>query len=237
MSHGRLYLEFCGEDHVLDPGDVLTFGRCGDLVVDDNPYLHRLVGRIRSRNGAWWLENLGRTLVLTVRDAAGPSSSTLGPGAAQALVYGEFACSFAAGPTRYELLGSLEAHEWETDLMGPDGLEGARTLDWGKVELNPDQRLLLLAMCEERLLDPTRVEQPMPTNRQRAARLGWTVTKFNRKLDHLCEKLARAGVAEVHGDLGASAIDRRRRVVEHAIGARLVTVDELSLLDREDRAA
>lgn len=237
MTHGRLYLEFCGEDHVLVPGDVLTFGRHGDLVIDTNPYLHRLVGRISSRSDAWWLENLGRTLALTVRDAHGPSSATLGPGSAHALVHGEFTCSFVAGPTRYELVGALEEHEWATDLLGQDGRDGIRTLDWGKVDLNPDQRLLLLAMCEERLRCPNAAREPMPTNRERAARLGWTATKFNRKLDHLCEKLARAGVSGVHGDLGASATDRRRKVVEHALAARLVTVEELVLLDQPDRAA
>ena len=41
----RLYLEFCGEDWTLSDGASLSFGRCAELVIDDNPYLHRLVGR------------------------------------------------------------------------------------------------------------------------------------------------------------------------------------------------
>lgn len=237
MESGRLYLDYCGEDLRLDPGERLTFGRSADLVIDDNPYLHRLLGRFSCRSGVWWLENLGRQVALTVRESGGPGTSTVGPGSAAAIVYGEFTCGFSAGPTRYEIEGALERHEWDTDLLGEDGLDGTRTLEWGRVELNDDQLLLLVAMCEERLLDPSDREAPMPTNRQRAARLGWTVTKFNRKLDHLCEKLHRAGVAGVHGGLGASALERRRRVVDHAIEARLVTARDLPLLDRHGRAA
>ncbi len=231
MRSGRLYLEFCGEDHRLDPGDSLTFGRDGDLVIDENPYLHRRLGRFSDRDGVWWLDNLGSSIGMTVRDLGGPNTATVGPGSSLAIAHGEFAISFAAGPPRYELAGGLERHEWATDLLGEDGLDGTRTLDWGRVELNPDQKLLLVAMCEERLRNPSALDLPVPANRQRAARLGWTVTKFNRKLDHLCEKLHRAGVPDVHGGLGASAVDRRRRVVDHAIAAGLVTADDLELLD------
>lgn len=236
-TNGRLYLEFCGEDLRLEPSESLTFGRAGDLVIDDNPYLHRLVGRVTNRGGVWWLENLGRSIALAVTELDGPSGSTVGPGTSVALVHGEFAVRFSAGPARYELIGALEAHEWDTDLLGPDGLAGARTLEWGRVELNPDQHLLLVALCERRLRDPSRADLPVPPNRERAARLGWTVTKFNRKLDHLCEKLHRAGVAGVHGGLGASAVERRRRLVEHALAVGLVTRDDLGLLDEHHRAA
>jgi hypothetical protein len=59
-------------------------------------------------------------------------------------------------------------------------------------------------------------------------RLGWTLAKFNRKLDHLCEKLARSGVRGVHGDLGLLASDRRRVLVEHAVAVGLVRVDDLA---------
>ena len=38
------------------------------------------------------------------------------------------------------------------------------------------------------------------TNREVAARLGWSLTKFNRKLDNVCQKLKKAGVQGLHGD-------------------------------------
>ena len=64
----RLYLEFCGEDWTLGDGESLSFGRAGDLVIDDNPYLHRIVGRFVCRDGAWWLDNIGSRVTLAVRD-------------------------------------------------------------------------------------------------------------------------------------------------------------------------
>ena len=40
-----LVVEFAGDERVLTPGDELTFGRSADLVIDENRYLHRLIGR------------------------------------------------------------------------------------------------------------------------------------------------------------------------------------------------
>jgi hypothetical protein len=233
----RLFVDFCGEERALAPGDSLTFGRDAQLCIDDNPYLHRVLGRFVDRGGVWWLEHLGRRGTLVVRDVHGPSTSVLAPGAATALSHAELSIDFGAGPTRYQLRGALEAEEWAVDLLGPEGLGGTRTLDWGRVELNDDQRLLLLVMCEQRLLDPARVDAPVLTGRQGAARLGWSLPKFTRKLDHLCQKLARAGVVGVHGDVGAEAVDRRRVLVEHALAVPLVRVEELRLLDRTEPAA
>lgn len=234
---GTLFVDFCGEERAVAPGGELTFGRSGGLEIDDNPYLHRLLGRFVERDGVWWLEHLGSRVPLQVRDANGPSSALIAPGTSAALTHGEFVLTFSAGPTNYELLGALETDEWAIDLLGPDGLAGTRTLEWGRVELNGDQRLLLLAMCERRLIDPSAVDAPIIANRRGAARLGWSLPKFNRKLDHLCEKLHRAGVAGVHGGLGAGAADRRRRLVEHALEARLVNPDDLALLDHLGSAA
>lgn len=228
---GRLFLDFCGEERSVAPGGDLTFGRSGDLEIDDNPYLHRLLGRFVERDGVWWLEHLGRRTPMTVRDAHGPSVATVAPGTSAAITHGEFLLSFSAGPTNYEVLGALEEHEWAIDLLGPVGLAGTRTLEWGRVELNADQRLLLIALCEHRLVEPGDPDRPLPTNRQGAARLGWSLSKFNRKLDHLCEKLHRAGIAGVHGGAGDSAVQRRRRVVDHALEVGLVTSDDVEQLD------
>jgi hypothetical protein len=66
-----------------------------------------------------------------------------------------------------------------------------------------------------------------------ALRLGWTLTKFNRKLDHLCAKLAREGVRGLRGGPDALATDRREALVEHAITVGLVSDDDLGLLARQ----
>ena len=63
-----------------------------------------------------------------------------------------------------------------------------------------------------------------------ADRLGWTITKFNRKLDHLCAKLAREGVRGLRGGPDGLALDRRLALVDHAVDVRLVTAEDLGLL-------
>ena len=234
---GRVIIEFCGQEWSLAPGEELTFGRTGDLVVDDNPYLHRTVGHIGHVGGAWWLRNVGRRVAMTVLDRTGSSSATIGPGSSTALVHGEFMVAFAAGPSVYEISGTLEDVERAADL-GRDGLEGGAegsdqlpvTLEWGRVELNDDQRALLTVMCSERLRFPADRFAPVPSNRSCAAMLGWTQAKFNRKLDHLCEKLHRAGVRGVHGDVSLLASDRRRVLVDHAVQAGLVSLADLQAL-------
>ncbi len=70
----------------------------------------------------------------------------------------------------------------------------------------------------------------LPTSSQAAKRLGWTTTKFNRKLDNVCDKLSKLGVRGLQGDLGALASNRRARLVEYALAVRLVTRHDLELL-------
>ena len=65
-----------------------------------------------------------------------------------------------------------------------------------------------------------------------AARLGWPVTKFNRKLDNVCGKLADVGVRGLHGGPAKLASSRKARLVEYAMAARIVTVEDLDLLPR-----
>ncbi|MGO1174309.1 MAG: hypothetical protein ACTMKU_08400, partial [Actinomycetaceae bacterium] len=50
-------------------------------------------------------------------------------------------------------------------------------------------------------------------------------------LDNVCDKLARYGVRGLRGGQGKLAVNRRARLVEHAVASRLVTNDELELLD------
>jgi hypothetical protein len=227
----RLCIEFCGEEHTLAPGDSLSFGREGDLVVDENPYLHRVLGVFRHAEGHWWLDNTGRSISVRVHDCDGPTAAVVAPGHSVALRIAEFVCTFVAGPTRYALDGSLTdpaLRPAEGRHPDDDGT-GRRTLEWGVVELNDDQRLLLVGLAEGRLRNEP--EWTPPPKAASARRLGWSTAKYNRKLDHLCEKLDRAGVEGLCGVEGLQAADRRRRLVDHALAHRLVCADDLVLLD------
>lgn len=67
-----------------------------------------------------------------------------------------------------------------------------------------------------------------------AARLGRPLTKFNRKLDNVCEKLDRVGVRGLRGGrVEGAASNRRTALVEHAVSTLMVTAEDLPLLDEE----
>jgi hypothetical protein len=71
----------------------------------------------------------------------------------------------------------------------------------------------------------------LPSSAAAAQRLGWSLTRFNRKLDNVCDKLDRQGVPGLRGGVAASATNRRVRLVEYAVASRLITRDDLPLLD------
>jgi hypothetical protein len=228
-----LVVEFAGDERVLSPGDDLTFGRSGDLVIDDNRYLHRSVGQFSWNNGMWWLANTGSSIALRLADTVGPSYTRVAPGSTVPLVYETATITFEAGGLPYELRTELlvEAPLYAIDLAtsaddGETDLEATTTA--GSLPLNDEQRLLLVALCEPRLRGDTANE--LGTNRQIASRLGWTITKFNRKLDWLCQKYAAAGVSGLRGSSDLLARDRRLRLVEHALDAGVVTARDLALL-------
>jgi hypothetical protein len=99
------------------------------------------------------------------------------------------------------------------------------------VPFTPSQRLLILALAEPILRQQGRGTASVPTSAEAAARLGWALTRFNRKLDNVCQKLAKVGVEGVHGAPGVLASNRRARLVEFALSVRLVTPEDLPLLD------
>jgi hypothetical protein len=223
-----MQVEFCGE-WVTVPDDVtFTIGREGDLVLDDNPYLHRRFLELSHRDGLWWLANVGGTLSATLADHEARMQAWLSPGASMPVVFGHTAVRFSAGPTAYE----LNLHLAEPVFVAPperDDADGTVTI--GRTTLNLEQRLLVLALAEPALRRGGSGAATLPSSAAAATRLGWPLTKFNRKLDNVCQKLGRAGVRGLHGDAARLASGRRARLVEYALAVRLVTPDDLALLD------
>lgn len=225
-----LKVDFCGEIYEPDPQTAFLIGREADLVVDDeNPFLHRQFLQITRQGDLWWLTNVGSQLTATVADPQGGMQAWLAPGSAMPLVFPRTIVWFTAGPTTYEfdievegsLYDAVESHV-ETD--------GSITV--GAVSLTPDQKLLIVALCEPILRRGDRGAGSVPQSAAAAARLGWSITKFNRKLDNVCEKLADLGVRGLHGGPTRLAVSRKARLVEYAMSSRLVTVDDLDLLGR-----
>ena len=97
-----LKIEFCGEWYeVVHPRDF-HIGRESDLVIDDNPYLHRRFLRIYEDFGMWWLSNVGNLLSATVTDSTGQVQAWLAPGARLPIVFPQMQVLFSAGSTTYE---------------------------------------------------------------------------------------------------------------------------------------
>ena len=115
------------------------------------------------------------------------------------------------------------------DVRRPDDEVGAATV--GRVSFTPDQKLLVVALCEPFLRRREAGTNQIPSSAAAADRLGWTLTRFNRKLDNVCQKLADAGTRGLHGGVGKLATNRKARLVEHALSTKLVTEDDLALLD------
>jgi HAMP domain-containing protein len=222
-----LTVDYCGEIYTAEPGAVLVIGRDADIAIDDNPFLHRHFLELSNRGDLWWLSNVGTMLSATVADEFGGLQAWLGPGARLPLVFPRTVVWFTAGPTTYELDVILSGWLFEPVRQRSE-LAGSVTV--GRVSLTPDQHLLLVGLCEPVLRRQNRGGAASPTSNAVADRLGWTPTKFNRKLDNVCDKLARLGVRGLHGDASRLATSRKARLVEHALATQLVTAADLALL-------
>lgn len=230
LSPGELRVEFAGEWYSPDPAGEFVIGREGDLVIDDNPYLHRAFLRLVHANGLWWMCNDGSRLAATLSDSDGRTQSWLAPGARVPIVFGQMALTFSAGSTTYEINLFTQAPPFEHTPVVVDD-DGETTI--GQVALTPSQKLLILSLAETRLRRPGSGAVDVPSSAAAAARLGWSGTRFTRKLDNVCEKFDRIGVEGLRGGANGYAVNRRVRLVEYAVTSLLVTADDLPLLDAE----
>jgi hypothetical protein len=223
----RLHLEFCGEWHAVEAPGPFTLGREGDLSIDENPYLHRVFLALRW-DRFWWLDNVGGTLAATVSDRDGVMHSFFAPGATLPLVFPVTDVRFTAGPTSY----LLALHTEDAPLtLASTVVTGSGLTTMRPMALTTNQKQLVLALAEPALLASGTAASTIPSSAVAAERLGWTITKFNRQLDSVCQKLGKAGVRGLHGGGGGLATSRRARLVEYALATRLVSAEDLPLLD------
>lgn len=223
-----LIITFESEVCEVGPGQSLTFGRAGDLVIDpSNRLLHRVFGRFSDQDGQWWLANEGRSAAILVTDQQSASYTRVVAGASLPLPFADALISFSAGRANYRLRSQTSAIDTsgagsETVLPG-----GSATLTTGALVFNDEQFELLVALSRNRLDGPITIAD-LPANRELAHALGWTITKFNRKLDNLCAKLTRAGVAGLQGSVADVAQDRRVQLANFAVEQGIVAASDLS---------
>ena len=226
-----LKIEFCGEWYEVAHPNDFHIGRESDLVIDDNPYLHRRFLRIYEDFGMWWLGNVGKLLSATVTDATGQVQAWLAPGARLPIVFPQMQVLFSAGSTTYEFT-IHSAEDYYNTSAAVAGSGGSTTIE--PIPLTSSQRLLVVALAEQVLRQSSPGRGEIPASAEAAARLHWSMTTFNRKLDNVCEKLDKIGVAGLRGGKANLATHRRLRLVEYAVATRLVSRDDLYLIDRND---
>jgi hypothetical protein len=231
MVEAGLTVLFCGEEFPVEAGRQLTIGRRGDVEIDDNPFLHRTFLVILEQGGLWWLSNVGSTLTAAIADDTGLLQAWLAPGARIPLALTRTVVWFTAGPTTYDFEIVVDNPAFAAAMPDLGALEALGEMTVGRVSFTPDQKLLMVALCEGSLSCSRPGTSQIPSSAAAAARIGWTVTRFNRKLDNVCQKLADAGTRGLHGGIGRLASNRKSRLVEHALSTRLVTAGDLALLD------
>ena len=231
----ELHIFFIDELTAAQSGDVVTFGRSGDIEVDEaNRYMHRIVGTFFDQDNVWWLTNNSKHGNLTL-SAAGGRLTRLPPAAVAALTEVSGTVRFDSGPTTYELGWTLPGQD---PLMPPTSSDEQDDVDmsvdatrqFGIVNLNHEQKQLLVALAEPVLIDSTAPTSDLPANASIAHRLGWSAKKLDRKLDYLCARLASEGVRGLRGEKGFEAIDRRSRLIEHAMSSGMINADDLPII-------
>jgi hypothetical protein len=224
-------IEYCGDRLCVDRSPF-TIGRDADLALDDlNRHVHRQFLRLSELQGMWLMTNVGSRLTATVSDVEGRLEAFLAPGGVLPIVLAETRVRFTAGPTTYEFTLHLDEPMFCSPAAEVDD-DGETTI--GRVLMTADQLRLILALAEPVLRGSGRAATSLPSNQEAARRLGWRLTRFNRKLDSVCQKLAARGVRGLHGEPGRLASNRRARLVEYAIAVRMVTQHDLVLLDEGD---
>ncbi len=226
-----LRLEFAGEWHELSADRPFIIGREGDLEIDDNPYLHRHFLELQYRDGLWWMANIGVRLAATISSAGGAVQSWLSPGARMPLVFERSVIVFTAGPVTYEFSLHTEQAPYDVSRQVEVSMSGETTVM--PARFTPLQKQLIVALAEPMLRREGVSMNELPSSSDAAKRLGWTMTKFNRKLDNVCDKLDRMGVQGLRGGPGKLATNRRARLVEYAVTSQVVTRADLPLLDDE----
>lgn len=223
-------VEYCNEHHPVAPGQTLTIGRDADLVIDDNPYLHRRFLAVSRTSELSTLRNIGDRLTATLLGAGGLQAQ-LGPGTELHLAGGPTIVRFAAGSTAYEL--TVHAVSAVALPCPPPGPPEDLAATQGPGRLSPEQRRLVTALAEHRLRGDVLLGATVPSSAAAARRLGWTPQKFNRTLDRVCHKLEQLGVRGLHGGPGELAANRRSRLVDYALTTGLVTAVDLACLPGE----
>lgn len=230
--------------HVLKRGESLSIGRVAEMILSNDPYLHRQALRVEIVGDHVEVANVGSTLSARLVHERTRTVTQLEPGGRCALFEGRTTVLIRTITREHEVRIDVRLPTREVPAPAPVA-KGSPTKR--PRSLTSDQMLLLTALAEPVLLDPTRTLADLPSNKAVALRLG-IGAGFNGRLDRLCAAVARLGVEGldpvVSDDPYARTAEdgqprkqrrRRERLVEWALTNNVVTIDSLDNLDAATR--
>ncbi|MFB6839717.1 serine/threonine protein kinase [Streptomyces sp. NPDC056361] len=226
----------------LGPGQVARFGRGSasapvELRLAD-PAISRLAGEIRATDDHWQLTNHSTTHSYLVENPEGAGEYLrVPPRRVGAPVPFEF--SRVVLPTRGDLTVSFQVFAPDHVYLDPDatgGPWGSRTVTAYSLDESATYFLVLVALCEPRLRDQSRVA--VPTTPQIVERLRGhgsagapTARAISSHIDYLAEEKLRIGVAGAHEPgKGDRRNGKREEIVGLALRFGLVREEHLALL-------
>ena len=170
----NLTVDFCGELYQREGESTLTLGREADVVIDDeNPFLHRQFLIIAQRQGLWWLTNVGTQLTATVSDGTGGLQAWLAPGVRCRWCSRTRWCGSppVRPPIEFDIFLDDSSYEPVEAVPASDG-----TVTIGTAQLTPDQKLLIIALCENVLRRGDRGRGSRASSIGSRPRSGWCGT-------------------------------------------------------------
>ena len=217
----ELAIRWGDETRTLASGSDLSFGRASELSLDDNPYLHRQVGRfVEADDTGWSVVNDARIIDLRVTPTGAGTSIDVAPGESSALPpAGRIV--FRAGSTTYQI---------DFEALTPDNTD--EVIDITVPELGRRDLRVLLALCEARLLNPGSERVLVPGVSQVASRLALSLEQVNSAINSLTDAY-RQGADSATDGAGAREDDHGLEgVVRWAVDQGLVDAGQLGSLNQ-----
>lgn len=225
----------------LNPGESVTFGRGGghrDVgIVIPGAGVSRLAGEVRARDDFWLASNYSGHSTYVIRNPEGGGEFVkLAPRRLDMPVPFEFADVSLPGGNQPAFRVLAPRHAYADPDLAPDP-GGERTVTAFPLDTTARYFLVLVALCEPRLLDAS--SELIPTVPEIIERLGGagyenlTRTGVNFHIEYLARHKLR--VKPACGDPGGGKADwQRAALVSLAMRFNLVRHEHLALLDGPD---
>jgi len=210
----------------VEAGAPVTFGRgegCDIPLPAEDLGISRLAGSVDEDGGVAWLTNCSATRPLFVVDHFG-MQSVLAPGGR--LAVDRTLTVVVEGQLRRHALVVEAADEPGGPLRPAAAHQGLPTEIGTQVAYTVEDRLALVALFAGFLHDFPRHDPRPRSYADAAGDLGWPRTTLVKRIEHMRERLTKAGVPGLLGDTALEAL------AVHVLTTRVITKHDLALVPR-----